>query len=396
MFCNGYTPPSGCGLRSCEAFQDDSLEMCADCFQAEYVRDARFVQERTMLHQCGPSCYKYSQNGQCICRHHFYHLVDFEPVGDQKPLRVRREGCELNNVVQIVEDDRAGQRGRLRLIREHPTETVTNYAGAVCLRCNLDAQSLLRLIPLSLLDAGPLPTIGPKPEWHGMSKGVPVSASTDLVLRAEAAADSANSLVAHRALDDAWARITDLEKSIRAELHRSFQDAHNAGYYINEYTTKVNVLGAKLLDGLRKATEKHRDEVEAMSVEQGKTLTKAQETLRFLRKMVHMVARLQVKSGSEMAFPMLFGHMSFSTHRTWEISLRYPIALMWKSWGRRYKSSLRQLRESRDYRRTFNVHLPAEVELKGLHGWLVLDDPDATDKDHRYTFVSPKGARYSS
>ena len=36
----------------------------------------------------------------------------------------------------------------------------------------------------------------------------------------------------------------------------AFQDAHNTGFYINEYTTKVNSLGDKLLEGLRRASDK--------------------------------------------------------------------------------------------------------------------------------------------
>ena len=112
-------------------------------------------------------------------------------------------------------------------------------------------------------------------------------------------------------IDNAWVRITDLEKSIRTELHRSFQDAHNAGYYINEYTTKLNVMGAELLQGLRKVTDKHRQEIDDATKTGGKPLSKAQQTTSFLRKLVHMMARLQIKSGAEMAFAMLYGHMSF-------------------------------------------------------------------------------------
>ena len=82
----------------------------------------------------------------------------------QKPTRIRREGRALNNVINIIEEDVQGQRGRLGLIREHPTETTTNNPGAVSLRCNLDNQSLVRLPPLPVFDSWPLPTIGPKPE----------------------------------------------------------------------------------------------------------------------------------------------------------------------------------------------------------------------------------------
>ena len=99
----------------------------------------------------------------------------------QKPKRIRREGRALNNVISIIEEDVQGQRGRVELIREHPCETTTNYAGAVSLRCNLDAQSLVRLPPLSVFDSGPLPTIGPKSEWAFMNKDVPHGSPTNLI-----------------------------------------------------------------------------------------------------------------------------------------------------------------------------------------------------------------------
>ena len=62
--------------------------------------------------------------------------------------------------MRITEDDTQGQRGRLEFIRQHPTETTTNYPGAMGMRCNLDAQTLVRLLVPSNLDSGPLPSVG--------------------------------------------------------------------------------------------------------------------------------------------------------------------------------------------------------------------------------------------
>ena len=94
----------------------------------------------------------------------------------------------------------------------------------------------------------------------------------------------------------------------------------------------MNVLGDKLLQGLRKAAEKQQDQMDAAALdEQGKAISKAHQALQMLRKMVHLIARLQVKSGTEMASPVIFGHMPFSTHRTWEVNVRRPVALLWKS-----------------------------------------------------------------
>ena len=44
-------------------------------------------------------------------------------------------------------------------------------------------------------------------------------------------------------------------KELESECLCAFQDAHNTGFYINEYTTKVNALGDKILEGLRRASE---------------------------------------------------------------------------------------------------------------------------------------------
>ena len=94
--------------------------MCKDSWLGEYIRDCRLVQNRTMLHKCGPSCYKYSKDGTRICRHRVYHLISFDPDTADKPMRIRREGRALNNLVRISGENTQGQRGRVELIREHP------------------------------------------------------------------------------------------------------------------------------------------------------------------------------------------------------------------------------------------------------------------------------------
>ena len=51
--------------------------------------------------------------------------------------------------------------------------------------------------------------------------------------------------------------LSELTAEIDRETQCLFQDAHNDGFYVNEYTAKVNVLGYKLLQGLRRAAETH-------------------------------------------------------------------------------------------------------------------------------------------
>ena len=125
------------------------MELSKECWLQCYLDDSRMIQSRTMLHKCGPSCYKYSKDGTRICRHGVYHSTSFDVevegksildsadssaagraladaatatgrAQQQKPKRIRREGRALNNLISIIEDDVQGQRGRLELIREHP------------------------------------------------------------------------------------------------------------------------------------------------------------------------------------------------------------------------------------------------------------------------------------
>ena len=134
-----------------------------------------------------------------------------------------------------------------------------------------------------------------------MNEVVPDDAPTNLVLPLSDTEEEGDAMSSS---DDEFDELT---AEVERETRCLFQDAHNAGFYINEYTTKVNVLGDKLLEGLRKAAEKQRDQMDAEAQEHSdKKITKAQQALQMLRKMVHLIARLQVKSGAEMAFPMLF------------------------------------------------------------------------------------------
>ena len=41
---------------------------------------------------------------------------------------------------------------------------------------------------------------------------------------------------------------------------------------------------------------------------------------------------LHSKSGSELAFPMLYDHMSFSTHRCWQMNIKTAYAKSLSSW----------------------------------------------------------------
>ena len=232
----------------------------------------------------------------------------------------------MNNQLFIQEDATKGKRGRIVPTTVNPFETMTNYGAAGSLRCNFDNQSLLYLPPGSVLKLLHSPNIGPKSEYAHMERKegdmnpkwlLPVphsSVETDEV--DTCAADYIEICKA-------------LLKEIESECLSAFQDAHNTGFYINEYTTKVNALGDKLLEGLRKASEKIVTEEKHRTPDVAEDAERRADRERIkalLKKFVYLMNTLQVKSGSELVFPMLFDHMSYSTHRTWEMNMKVPYA----------------------------------------------------------------------
>ena len=118
-----------------------------DEFIREMCRDARGLVIGCSVHLCCPSCWKYHSKGKYqICRHHYYHVVDFF-TEDSTEVRRRRKGKPLRACLAIVRETQYGMAGRIITFQLHPWECPTAYAGLVSLRCNLDVQDLRRTLP---------------------------------------------------------------------------------------------------------------------------------------------------------------------------------------------------------------------------------------------------------
>ena len=214
-----------------------------------------------------------------------------------------------------------------------------------------------------------------------------------------------------------------LYKEIEAECLHAFQDAHNTGFYVNEYTTKVHALGDKLFEGLRRASQKVLDKETAQDAQDAEASTaRAKERARIkslLMKMVNLMNSMQVKSGSELIFPMLFDHMSFSTHRTWEMNMKRPWAKALTSWEKTHKRILKELHKHGD--ETIGCFLPTsdaitDPALKDLlallpSGWVVQERTDTltpnmtsiaaaveaeTGHNNKYVFISPRSQVFTN
>ena len=108
-----------------------------------FAGDAWNLVMRSILHACGPSCWKYSAPGKPpTCRHNMFHVILFPQHG----VKGRRAGKQLRNTIVIVCEDEGGMLGRVITFQEHPYEGPTNYTGLVCVRSNWDLQDLRRVL----------------------------------------------------------------------------------------------------------------------------------------------------------------------------------------------------------------------------------------------------------
>ena len=123
-------------------------------------------------------------------------------------------------------------------------------------------------------------------------------------------------------------------------------------------------LVTKILEGLRRASEKLVREEAARTpgvTEDAKGRADREHIKAVLNKLVYLMNSLQVKSGSELAFPMLFDHMSFSTHRTWEMNMNVPYAKALSSWERHFGGSLKALRQDANFATQLGFILPSRL-----------------------------------
>ena len=250
----------------------------SDAFIREVCKDARDLVVGAAIHLCFPTYWKYhSSKVTQICRHGFYHVVVLTDW-DGTPVKRRRQGKHLYGCMAICRETKYGMAGRLITLQTHPYECPTNYAALIAMRCNIDFQDLRRVPPpkLWMLPAEVEPevdlaqearhvcypqrlpqfSLGSQSTWGWMqhlattpsannwsdSKIDWLSRLQQLVVTAE-----------HGAADGE--DLASLLSTCAAAAKEMFVTAHNAGYYINSYTTKVNPgmdnVMRKIMEGIR-------------------------------------------------------------------------------------------------------------------------------------------------
>jgi len=401
-----------------EAVQELRAALPSDAFIREACADARDLVIGCAVHVCSPSCWKYHSSGKSqICRHNFYHVVVLVTESGVSVKR-RRQGKPLRGCLAICRDTRFGMAGRVLTFQTQPWECPSNYAALLALRCNIDVQDMRRVPPpwVWMLPEevepevgeedearhGAYPqrvrgcSLGPQPEWGWMAHLGTTEECRRLVLPTvdwQALLQRLSTLppVAWEQLgaDDATAAAM---KACLASGRAIFTDAHNAGFYINSYTTKVNPtmdnVMRRLMEGVRRLHDTWKHEEENADTEPTSSSKQAfRRTLQALNRFDTSFRKASWKSGSEMLFPIIFGHMSFQTHRCWCVFMKRAIWLTAEAWRRYYGQVSLPSADTDTAAPQFK--LPSGKVVALPEGWR------SEVQDGQVTYVDPDGTSYS-
>ena len=64
------------------------------------------------------------------------------------------------------------------------------------------------------------------------------------------------------------------------------------------------------------------------------------ETLDVVKRLSASYRRCYWKSGTEMLFPILYGHLTFASHKCWKVYVKKGVFLAAEAWRRRYGGGL--------------------------------------------------------
>ena len=306
-----------------------------------FCMDARELAMRCILHACGESCWKYSKPGMPpTCRHGMFHVI----ISESHDVKGRRSGKKLRNAVQIIMEDEGGMLGRVCTFQEHPYEGPTSYTGLVNVRCNLDLQDLRRVLVKYAPEV--MPCIGDRPEWAWMNNGgvpcelpVPAFPKEDVML-----------CLAVLEQKHGVQKLTTspADQDLAKMLLLMFMDTHNTGFYVNSYTTKMGVGMAEFMKHFREGIERlHKQlaEEEAQMARDRKALGAGPKSLGIAKRAAKTLLRINTAytkckhvGGSELVFPIIFGHLCYQTHSCWNVWTKAAVWRALESWRRSIKS----------------------------------------------------------
>ena len=102
--------------------------------------------------------------------------------------------------------------------------------------------------------------------------------------------------------------------------------------------------------------------------------------------------RASWKSGCELAFPILFGHLSFTTHRCWTVYMRKSIFLAAEAWRQHYGQLATGRNDNPEAKLDFK--LPSSGNTVTLEGWRT--EVRQGESGDYTVYISPDGEEFES
>ena len=176
----------------------------------------------------------------------------------------------------------------------------------------------------------------------------------------------------------------DFFKELERATVASFADGVNTGFYINSYTTKQCPSLTGVLEEMRKGLERMQQSRDARTESSKdekanqttiKTRSKFGETLDVLKRLSASYRRCYWKSGSELLFPIFFGHMTFASHRCWKVFVKKGVFLAAEAWRKEYGKAVRHS-ALRDGGGEVLQFLRAGMDAYPLPGWKRIQNLD--------------------
>ena len=268
------------------------------------------------------------------------------------------------------------------------------------MRCNLDVQDLRRVLSQEhwMRSGEVMPHIGNKPEWGYMNLYEWNGSSYDQRLPVGKTLEGEGTLI----WKDSWAQEEwrDIllallcmdaddggaaDQDLLREASAQFGDGINTGFYINSYTTKHCPTMEGVLEELRTGIQRleNQRQDERRKIEERSDTTEAQlmarqgrstfaDVMRTLTRLSSSYRRCYWKSGSESMFPILFGHMTFASHRTWAVYVKKAIFLAMEAWRGLHGETVRRavLADSGgELLKVFYTDARGNKSLWPLRGW---------------------------
>ena len=120
------------------------------------------------------------------------------------------------------------------------------------------------------------------------------------------------------------------------------------------------------------------------------------EALKTLTRLSSSYRRCHWKSGAEVIFPLLYGHLTYASHRTWKLYTKKAIFFCLEAWRRRWGDSVLRGRAANGQEGEPVVFCREGLDDLVLRGWRKVERTDELTGETLHFFVGPEGQTCST